>query len=173
MSKIICNITINLEVGLQDPAGMSAHERRMTRMRERVAKLEASALAERDWFLRGEANAGKSERCPPFIMNLSFFACQHQPDGNQVPALLQFDAWPSSVWHFVAWNVHEGGPACFDPAAWLVTQLALEVPACTLGHSVVLEHAPCQYFGKTYKPHGAVCHSSRGLQITEQPQDMQ
>ncbi|KAK9841258.1 hypothetical protein WJX74_002726 [Apatococcus lobatus] len=42
----------------QDPVGMSAHERRMARMRERVTKLEASALAERDWFLRGEANAG-------------------------------------------------------------------------------------------------------------------
>lgn len=49
---------------LQDHAGMSAHERRMARMRERVAKLEASALAQRDWFLRGEAQAGVScESC--------------------------------------------------------------------------------------------------------------
>ena len=58
----IPGIDINLQNGLQDPAGMSAHERRMARMRERVAKLEASSLAERDWFLRGEANAGISAR---------------------------------------------------------------------------------------------------------------
>ena len=37
---------------------MSAHERRMAHMRERMAKLEASALAEKDWFLQGEAQAG-------------------------------------------------------------------------------------------------------------------
>lgn len=39
-------------------AGMSKHERQQLRMQERIAKLEAQNLAEKDWFMQGEAGAG-------------------------------------------------------------------------------------------------------------------
>lgn len=41
-------------------AGMSKHERQQVRMQERIARLEAQNMAEKDWFMQGEAGAGKS-----------------------------------------------------------------------------------------------------------------
>ena len=40
-------------------AGMSKHERQQLRMQERIAKLEAQNMAEKDWFMQGEAGAGE------------------------------------------------------------------------------------------------------------------
>lgn len=39
---------------------MSKHERQQLRMQERIAKLEAQNMAEKDWFMQGEAGAGDS-----------------------------------------------------------------------------------------------------------------
>ncbi|GFR43851.1 hypothetical protein Agub_g4977, partial [Astrephomene gubernaculifera] len=44
--------------GAEAAAALSSHERRLARMQERVAELEAAALAERQWHLTGEAAAG-------------------------------------------------------------------------------------------------------------------
>ena len=41
-------------------AGMSKHERQQLRMQERIAKLEAQNMAEKDWFMQGEAGAGSA-----------------------------------------------------------------------------------------------------------------
>ncbi len=40
-------------------AGLSKHERQQARMQERIAKLEAQNMAEKDWFMQGESAAGK------------------------------------------------------------------------------------------------------------------
>ena len=40
-------------------AGMSKHERQQLRMQERIAKLEAQNMAEKEWFMQGEAGAGQ------------------------------------------------------------------------------------------------------------------
>lgn len=40
-------------------AGMSKHERQQLRMQERIAKLEVQNMAEKDWFMQGEAGAGQ------------------------------------------------------------------------------------------------------------------
>lgn len=37
---------------------LSTHERQQQRMQERIAKLEAQNMAEKDWFMSGEAGAG-------------------------------------------------------------------------------------------------------------------
>lgn len=42
----------------QGIAGMSKHERQQQRMQERITKLEAQNMAEKDWFMQGEAGAG-------------------------------------------------------------------------------------------------------------------
>lgn len=39
--------------------GMSKHERGQLRMQERIAKLEAQNMADKDWFMQGEAGAGQ------------------------------------------------------------------------------------------------------------------
>ena len=44
--------------GTDRTAGMSKHERQQLRMQERIAKLEAQNMAEKDWFMQGEAGAG-------------------------------------------------------------------------------------------------------------------
>lgn len=38
---------------------MSKHERGQLRMQERIAKLEAQNMADKDWFMQGEAGAGQ------------------------------------------------------------------------------------------------------------------
>ena len=40
-------------------AGMSKHERQQLRMQEHIAKLEAQNMADKDWFMQGEAGAGQ------------------------------------------------------------------------------------------------------------------
>ncbi len=40
-------------------AGLSKHERQQARMQERISKLEAQNMAEKDWFMQGESAAGK------------------------------------------------------------------------------------------------------------------
>ena len=42
-----------------DRAGLSQHERRQARLQERIARLEAENIGEKDWFLKGEAGAGE------------------------------------------------------------------------------------------------------------------
>lgn len=37
---------------------LSKHERQQRRMQERIAKLEAQNMAEKDWFMQGESGAG-------------------------------------------------------------------------------------------------------------------
>lgn len=46
-------------------AGMSKHERQQARMQERIARLEAQNMAEKDWFMQGEAGAGTRPHTPP------------------------------------------------------------------------------------------------------------
>lgn len=46
-------------------AGMSKHERQQLRMQERIARLEAQNMAEKDWFMQGEADAGRPPPHPP------------------------------------------------------------------------------------------------------------
>ena len=41
-------------------AGLSKHERQQLRMQERISKLEAQNMAEKDWFMQGESAAGGS-----------------------------------------------------------------------------------------------------------------
>ena len=40
-------------------AGLSKHERQQLRMQERIARLEAQNMADKDWFMQGEAAACK------------------------------------------------------------------------------------------------------------------
>lgn len=49
----------------QAPAKLSSHERRMARMAERARALEAQNMGDKQWFLRGEANAGAPDWAPP------------------------------------------------------------------------------------------------------------
>lgn len=43
-----------------ETAGLSKHERQQLRMQERISKLEAQNMAEKDWFMQGESAAGGS-----------------------------------------------------------------------------------------------------------------
>ena len=45
--------------GKDSTAGLSKHQRQQLRMQERIAKLEAQNMAEKDWFMQGEAGAGE------------------------------------------------------------------------------------------------------------------
>ena len=49
--------------------GMSKHERQQARMQERIAKLEAQNMAEKDWFMQGEAAAGQRVPHPVFAFH--------------------------------------------------------------------------------------------------------
>ena len=44
--------------GTGKEATLSKHERQQRRMQERIAKLEAQNMAEKDWFMQGESGAG-------------------------------------------------------------------------------------------------------------------
>ena len=44
--------------GTGKEAALSKHERQQRRMQERIAKLEAQNMAEKDWFMQGESGAG-------------------------------------------------------------------------------------------------------------------
>lgn len=46
------------DADVKGTAGMSKHERQQQRMQERITKLEAQHMAEKDWFMQGEAGAG-------------------------------------------------------------------------------------------------------------------
>ena len=59
-------------------AGLSKHQRQQLRMQERIAKLEAQNMAEKDWFMQGEAGAGEllqyhhvAESCCTLLHKLS------------------------------------------------------------------------------------------------------
>ena len=46
--------------GKTDLEGLSAHERRVLRMAERARKLEEENMGQKQWFMRGEAKAGRA-----------------------------------------------------------------------------------------------------------------
>ena len=46
--------------GREPAAPQSKHERRQAALAARIAALEAANMAEKDWFMRGEAKAGAS-----------------------------------------------------------------------------------------------------------------
>ena len=54
-----------LSADVDTTAGMSKHERQQARMQERIARLEAQNMAEKDWFMQGEAGAGGRPPLPP------------------------------------------------------------------------------------------------------------
>lgn len=43
---------------VDDGQRLSKHERRTRAMQERIAAMEAAAMSEKDWFMRGETQAG-------------------------------------------------------------------------------------------------------------------
>lgn len=43
-----------------DALGLSKHERRTAAMQARIAAMEEAAIGDKDWFMRGEAQAGAS-----------------------------------------------------------------------------------------------------------------
>ncbi|KAL3145791.1 hypothetical protein ABBQ38_015168 [Trebouxia sp. C0009 RCD-2024] len=53
-------------------AGMSKHERQQARMQERIARLEAQNMAEKDWFMQGEAGAAKRPLNSALELDLDF-----------------------------------------------------------------------------------------------------
>lgn len=53
--------------GTGKETALSKHERQQRRMQERIAKLEAQNMAEKDWFMQGESGAGL---CPTDIVFL-------------------------------------------------------------------------------------------------------
>ncbi|KAL3156038.1 hypothetical protein ABBQ32_013026 [Trebouxia sp. C0010 RCD-2024] len=53
-------------------AGMSKHERQQVRMQERIARLEAQNMAEKDWFMQGEAGAAKRPLNSALELDLDF-----------------------------------------------------------------------------------------------------
>lgn len=56
-----------------DLEGLSAHERRVLRMAERARKLEEENMGEKQWFMRGEAKAGRATSpFSPFPESLYF-----------------------------------------------------------------------------------------------------
>lgn len=44
----------------ENVTGLSKHERRTAAMRARIAAMEQAAIGDKDWFMRGEAQAGAS-----------------------------------------------------------------------------------------------------------------
>lgn len=56
-------------------AGLSKHERQQARMQERIAKLEAQNMAEKDWFMQGESAAGKLRTISLSICSENNFEC--------------------------------------------------------------------------------------------------
>lgn len=58
--------------------GLSKHQRRTAVMQARIAAMEAAAVGDKDWFLRGEAQAGTPPApCPPPCRPRS---CRHSPE---------------------------------------------------------------------------------------------
>lgn len=53
-------------------AGMSKHERQQLRMQERIARLEAQNMAEKDWFMQGEADAARRPLNSALELDLDF-----------------------------------------------------------------------------------------------------
>ena len=56
--------------------GLSKHQRRTAAMQARIAAMEAAAVGDKDWFLRGEAQAGAP---PPPSRPRS---CRHSPSSS-------------------------------------------------------------------------------------------
>lgn len=60
-----CSSACNREVQEDEASGsgrggnLSKHERQQQRMQERIARLEAQNMADKDWFMQGEAGAGQ------------------------------------------------------------------------------------------------------------------
>ncbi|KAL0024355.1 hypothetical protein WJX79_002946 [Trebouxia sp. C0005] len=53
-------------------AGLSKHERQQARMQERIAKLEAQNMAEKDWFMQGESAAARRPLNSALELDLDF-----------------------------------------------------------------------------------------------------
>ncbi|KAK9823286.1 hypothetical protein WJX72_001624 [[Myrmecia] bisecta] len=51
---------------------LSAHERRLQRMQQRIERLQEAAMGEKDWFMRGEADAGARPINSVLEMDLDF-----------------------------------------------------------------------------------------------------
>lgn len=55
-----------------DAPGLSKHEKRTAAMRSRIAAMEAAAIGDKDWFMRGEAQAGHRPLNSALELDLDF-----------------------------------------------------------------------------------------------------